>query len=226
MSGTAVLFDLDGTLIATKALYLEAYRVAVEPYVREDLSREDIMALRPTSELAFLRAVVAEADLDACVEDFYGAYQRLHPDMFEGVYPGIPGLLDRIRSSGLPLGLVTGKSRRAWDITRAAITLGEFDMLVFDDDVRAPKPDPHGLHLAVERMGADPASSFYVGDTMTDIRAAQAAGVRPVTALWAREQDERADFAERARQAGAVVIDHPADLVAILRLDVRTPRRA
>ncbi len=219
MDGAAALFDLDGTLIATRALYLEAYRVAVEPYVRKDLTREDIMALRPTSELSFLRAVVSDRDFQACVEDFYGAYGRLHADLFEGVYPGIPELLGRIRAARMPLGLVTGKSRRAWEITRAAVSVGPFDTLVFDDDVRAPKPDPHGLRLAVETLGAEPGRSFYIGDTMTDARAALAAGVRPITALWARAEGERPAFAAAAREAGSTVVTSPGDLLPILGLN-------
>lgn len=229
MQRSAVLFDLDGTLVATRALYFEAYRVAVEPYVRRDLSPEDIMALHPTSEVAFLRAVVAESDFDTCLERFYEAYGRLHATMFEGVFAGVPALLDRIRAARLPLGLVTGKSRRAWEITNAAARLGSFDVLVLDDDVRAPKPDPDGIQLAIRGTGAEPGRSFYVGDTMTDVRAALAAGVRPVIALWGRPDDERAAFAARVREAGATIAESPDDVAPIIglapgRADQGTPR--
>jgi pyrophosphatase PpaX len=216
----AVLFDLDGTLIATKALYLEAYRRAVEPYVREGLTHDDILALKPTSELAFIRAVVAEADFEACMEGFYRAYHELHAGMFEGVYPGIPELLDAVRDAGIATGIVTGKSRRSWEVTRAVVALGPFDVLVFDDDVRAPKPDPHGLQLALERLEVDAADAVYVGDTMTDLRAAQAAGLRPITTLWARAARDRATLADSARLEGAhAVVERPADLRRVLGLD-------
>jgi pyrophosphatase PpaX len=216
----AVLFDLDGTLIATKALYLEAYRRAVEPYVRAELTHDDILALKPTSELAFIRAVVTAADFDACREDFYRAYHELHAGMFEGVYPGIPELLDAVRSAGIPTGIVTGKSRRSWDVTSAIVSLGPFDVLVFDDDVRAPKPDPHGLQLALERLDVEPADAVYVGDTMTDLRAAKAGGLRPITTLWARAEADRAELATSARQEGAhAVVERPADLRGVLGLD-------
>ena len=214
----AVIFDLDGTLIDTKALYLEAYRVAVEPYVRDDLTHEDIMALRPTSERAFIRAVVAEADYESCVEDFYRAYESLHEERFGGVYPEIPGVLDAIRRAGRRLGLVTGKSRRSWEITRTLTEdLGRFDVLVFDDDVRAPKPDPHGLELALESLGVRPADAAYVGDTRSDMEAARVAGLRPLAALWARDPDDRADHIERVREEGATVLHRPAELLDALQ---------
>jgi pyrophosphatase PpaX len=216
----AVLFDLDGTLIDTKALYLEAYRVAVEPYVREDVTHEDIMALRPTSELAFIRAIVAEADLEACLEDFYAAYRSLHDRRFQGVFPGIPAVLAAIRERRMPLGLVTGKSRRSWEITRdAAVELGPFDTLVFDDDVRAPKPDPHGLELALRGLGVEPSAAVYVGDTRSDMEAARAAGLRPMAALWARDPADRAEHIRRVREEGATVLHRPAELLDALDLD-------
>jgi pyrophosphatase PpaX len=215
----AVLFDLDGTLIATKALYLEAYRTAVEPYLRRGLTDQDILALRPTSEMAFIRAVVAESDFDTCMEDFYRAYQELHPGRFEGVYPGIPEILDGLRDAGIPLGIVTGKSRRSWAVTSEIISLGPFDVLVFDDDVRAPKPDPHGLELALELLDVGAERTLYVGDTMSDLRAARAAGLQPVTTLWARGKDDRRELADEAWQEGALaVVERPADLRRLLGL--------
>jgi pyrophosphatase PpaX len=213
----AVLFDLDGTLIATKALYLEAYRTAVEPYVRRELTRDDILALRPTSELAFIRAVVAESEVDACLEDFYQAYETLHDTMFEGVYPGIVDLLDSLRAAGTPMGIITGKSRRSWDVTRQIISLGPFDVLVFDDDVPAPKPDPRGLELALEFLDVAPERAVYVGDTMSDLRAAKAAGLHPITVLWARSEDDRSELADQAREEGALaVVARPEELRHLL----------
>jgi pyrophosphatase PpaX len=215
----AVLFDVDGTLVGTKSLYLEAYRCAVEPYVRKGLTHRDIMALKPTSELAFIRAVVSESDFSACLDDFYRAYRELHEGMFEGVFPGVVELLDAVRSAGLPLGIVTGKSRRSWDVTSAVAALGLFDVLVFDDDVRAPKPDPHGLELALTRLGVTPERAVYVGDTMTDLRAARSAGLRGITVVWSRPEKERPELRRMALEEGAeVVVDRPAELRGALGL--------
>lgn len=215
---SAVLLDLDGTLIGTKKLYLEAYRMAVRRYIRDEMTDGDIMALRPTSELAFLRAVVAEDQLEACLRDFYTAYDELHPELFEGIYDGVPELLESIRGAGLLTGIVTGKSRRSWEITSAVCALGPFDVLVFDDDVRAPKPDPHGLEQALAHLEVPASRAVYVGDTVTDMRAAAAAGLRPIAALWARSPEDRAEYAERVRTEGAEVAERPAEVRRLLGL--------
>jgi HAD superfamily hydrolase (TIGR01549 family) len=222
----AVLFDLDGTLISTKSLYLEAYRCAVEPYVREGLTRQQIMALKPTSELAFIRAVVAAPDVDACVEDFHRAYRDLHEGMFEGVFPGVMELLESLRSANVALGVVSGKSRRSWEVTSGIVTLGLFDVLVFDDDVRAPKPDPHGLELALSSLGVTAGRAIYVGDTVTDVRAARGAGVPAVTVTWARPETERSALRRQALDAGAAaVVERPAELGGLLGLSMRPRTR-
>jgi HAD superfamily hydrolase (TIGR01549 family) len=215
----AVLFDLDGTLIDSKALYIAAYQEAVQPYVRDDMTEEEILALRPTSEIEFMRAVVAEENFERALAGFYRSYAELHADRFDGVFPGVHEMLQAIGEAGLPLGLVTGKSRRSWEITRAAIdALEPFDVLVFDDDVRAPKPDPHGLEIAVRALGVEPAAAVYVGDTLSDMEAAHAAGLRPVAALWSFDQDRRRRHLERIQPIGATPVDRPGDLVGLLGL--------
>ena len=213
----AFLFDLDGTLIDTKALYLECYRRAVEPRIARRPSDDELMALRPRSELRFLASVVPESEIEACRADFYAHYDALHESHFGGVYHGVPELLERIRSAGHPLGIVTGKSRRSWDITAAIADLGPFDVLVFDDDVDAAKPDPHGIRLALERLDTPPERAVYVGDTLSDVLAARAAGVLPVAATWGRRSDP-AGFAGRARAEGAAIAQAPPDVMKALRL--------
>jgi phosphoglycolate phosphatase-like HAD superfamily hydrolase len=210
-TNAAVLFDLDGTLIDTKRLYLECYRRAVEPRLARRPTDEELMALRPRSELRFLGALVPPSELDACLTDFWTHYDALHATHFGGVYPGVPELLARLRESRHPLGIVTGKSRRSWDITAPIAALGPFDVVVLDDDVRAAKPDPHGIRIALERLGTPPARAIYVGDTVSDVLAARAAGVLPVAATWGRRSDP-GGFAERARAEGARVVHRPDEV--------------
>jgi pyrophosphatase PpaX len=212
----AVLFDLDGTLIDTMKLYLECYRRALEPHLERALSDAELLALKPRSELRLLRGQAGHHFADAAVEQFYRLYEELHDTHFDGIYDGVPALLDGLRGGGHPIGIVTGKSRRSWEITVARAELGPFDVLVFDDDVRAPKPDPHGIRIALDELGADATRSLYVGDTVGDVDAALAAGVRPVAALWARSAERRARFRAEAEAAGAVIAASPQEVLKLV----------
>ncbi|HUH12061.1 MAG TPA: HAD-IA family hydrolase [Longimicrobiales bacterium] len=220
----AILFDLDGTLIDTRALYMECYRIAVEPYLGRGMSREEIQRMKPRSEIAFLRAVAGEAALEACMADFYVHYERLYASHFGGVYDGVQAVLGELRERGYPLGIVTGKSRRSWAATLAREELGDFDVLVFEDDVRDPKPHPEGIHAAAEALGLGAHATLYVGDTMGDVQAAVEAGAAMAAVAWSRPRAEAASFAERSRAAGAVaVLDDIRELLELVGEPVGLP---
>lgn len=220
LDADVVLFDLDGTLVDTMRLYMECYRDAAEPYIRKDLRDEDIRAYKPRSEIRFLKFLVRPEDYKACLADFYRVYEERHGEFFDGVYDGIPELLDAIRSAGRVTGIVTGKSRRSWEITRASAGLGDFDVIIVDDDVVRSKPDPEGLVRALRELDADPGRTIYVGDTVGDMQAAAAAGVRGVAALWAnrRKPARQRGYAARAREEGATVVATPGSLARRLGL--------
>jgi HAD superfamily hydrolase (TIGR01549 family) len=54
---------------------------------------------------------------------------------------------------------------------------GQFDMVVTASDVRYPKPHPEQLNVIVKHFGIDPQQMIYIGDSLLDAQAAQAAAV-------------------------------------------------
>lgn len=215
---TGILFDLDGTLIATKRLYLECYRRTLNPVFGRSLTDEELITLHdgPTSELGMLRRHIPPAQLNAGLEHFYREYDALHESHFEGIYDGVTGLLYALRAAGHPLGIITGKSRRAWQISSARVELGPFASYVFDDDVAAPKPDPEGILRALDVLQMKPAQACYVGDSRGDLLAAVAAGVTPVAALWSKTPADRLRFAGFATSVNAFSAATPSHLRSIL----------
>ncbi len=213
-----VLFDVDGTLIDTWDLYIETFLRALEAHVGRRLTLEELAAMHPTSELRVLRQVLeSDEELPEAHDHFLGHMRSLHPELFAGVYDGVPEMLAALRANGLILGLVTGKSRGAWAVTAPVVALGEFAVAIMDDDVEHPKPAPEGILAALARLDADPAATLYVGDSMNDMRAAQAAHVRFAAALWAKSDEERPRFVEKVEAAGAwALLPQPASLVELL----------
>jgi HAD superfamily hydrolase (TIGR01509 family) len=113
-------------------------------------------------------------------------YRELYPAMAEGIYEGVPEMLAALRSAGLRLGIVTGKGREAWEVTRTLSDVGALDVVVTDDDVHAAKPDPGGLLAAADALGIAAEQAVYVGDSTVDMRAGRNAGMRIGAALWAK----------------------------------------
>ncbi len=211
-----ILFDLDGTLIATRRLYVESFADALEPVLGERLSEEQIMARKPRAERRFLRELAGDQHVRATLERFYASYETRHEASFEGIYPGVRPLLQALRQRQVPIGLVTGKSRRSWRITGPRIGLGDFAVTVFDEDVPAPKPDPTGLQLALDALRMDPDRVVYVGDSVTDLEAARALGMPSGAVLWSKKAHERQPFSHEGRELGARVLDHPSRVLRLL----------
>jgi pyrophosphatase PpaX len=209
----AVLWDVDGTLVSTKDLYLECYRRALEPYVGKRLSDEELLGARPHSELQVLKSRSGEA-YEACMAAFARHYAELHATHFGGIYAGVTDVLHELRARGIRTGIVTGKSRSSWEITLAQIELGEFDVVVVDDDVANPKPDPEGLLAALRALDVKPEDALYVGDSPDDMAAAHAAGMHPAAALWSKNAVWRDRFLDRiASLTNVILLDEPGDLL-------------
>jgi pyrophosphatase PpaX len=213
-----LLFDLDGTLVATRRLYLESFADALEPVLGRRPDPDEMIALRPRSERRFLRELGGDEAHPEVMERFYRAYQTRHERDFEGVYRGVPEMLGRLRTLEFPMGLVTGKSRLSWQVTGPRVGLGDWAVEVFDEDVPASKPDPAGLVLALERLGRAPEEAVYLGDTFTDLEAAHRAGVRPAAVLWSKRPHERDPFRQRALELGGLVF-HAPDAVSAYFVD-------
>jgi len=180
----AILFDLDGTLIDTYRLYLESYRRALQPHLGYAPTDAEIAERRPSSERQFLVDWLGAEGGAACHAEVRRWYAELHPSLSEGAYEGVREMLAALRSTGMPLGIVTGKGREAWSVTEAATDLGAFAVIVTDDDVHAAKPDPAGLLAAAAALGIAPERCIYIGDTAGDMRAGRNAGMRIGAALW------------------------------------------
>ena len=180
-----VLFDLDGTLIDSVRLILDSYHHTLAAH-----------GFPPRTDEEWLRGVgtpltvqLAEwADdrgtLEALIAT-YREYNLAHHDRMVTVYPGVAAAVAAIRAAGRRTGLVTSKNRHGAlrGLTLAGLeTL--MDVLVCADEVTNPKPHPEPVEKAVALLGADPATTVYVGDSIHDMVSGRAAGVRTAAALW------------------------------------------
>jgi HAD superfamily hydrolase (TIGR01509 family) len=107
-------------------------------------------------------------------------YHAQH-NLWESVPREVPDALDRLRAAGHRLVVVSnanGTLRKHFarlDLAR------HFDVLIDSCDEGVEKPDPRFFHLALERVGANAATTIHVGDLFhVDVVGARAAGIEPV----------------------------------------------
>ena len=95
--------------------------------------------------------------------------------------PGLRALLAWLRASGLKTAIATSSERRFVDFYMAHASLGHaFGAIVTGDRVARSKPEPDIFLKAAEELGADPADCVVLEDSYNGIRAAHAAGMRPI----------------------------------------------
>lgn len=184
----AVLFDLDGTLLDTAADIALALRRAfadrglVSP--SDAAVRQMIGKGSPTLIARSLAACGVAPDpavSAALLEGFLHHYGRLEAlgDSTALAYPGVRETLPVLASAGLALAVVTNKYQRYAGALLDRLGLaGYFALVVGGDTCERRKPDPQPLLWACERLGVDTARAVMVGDSINDVQAARAAGLR------------------------------------------------
>ncbi len=215
----AILFDLDGTLVDTWRLYVHSYLVTFEELLGRKVSLEELRSWKPVTEIRILRSVLGEERFEEAYSCFLSYYTQFHGEIFEGVYYGILECLQTLKERNFKLGIVTGKSKRAYEITSKEISFQDWDFVVCDEDVKEPKPSPEGILLALEKLNTPPQNAIYVGDSIVDLYAANSAGVGFAGALWPKSTSEKQEFIREITSKGAsILLQEPKDL--IISLDI------
>jgi HAD superfamily hydrolase (TIGR01509 family) len=95
--------------------------------------------------------------------------------------------LDELRGLGYRLGVISNADGRIDPLLESVGLRQHFEVVIDSGLVGIDKPDPRIFHLALERMGVDPAEAVYVGDIYEiDVQGARAAGMRAILIdpLW------------------------------------------
>lgn len=178
-----VVFDLDGTVVDTVELIVESFRHATRTVLGEVLPDEVILAGVGQPLMAQMQRLSAEHAQQ--LYDVYREYNhRRHDELIRG-YDGVSEVLDGLRAAGRRLGIVTSKSADTTQMAFRAVGLREhFEVVVTASDTTEHKPSPVPLLLCLDRLGAPPAGSLYVGDSPVDIEAGRAAGMTTAAVAW------------------------------------------
>ena len=93
------------------------------------------------------------------------------------LYPGVKEGLEYLKAAGYPLGCVTNKAARFTEpLLRDLGVADYFGIIISGDTLPKKKPDPLPLLHAAEHFGVAPADSLMIGDSVSDVKAARAAG--------------------------------------------------
>ena len=201
----AIVFDLDGTLVDTVPARISAWRAtfADAGIPVRDARLEPMIGM---DGRALAREIAREAGRtldDAEAEEI----DRLAGERFDehnrspAPLPGARAALDRLTEAGVTWAIATSSRAEQVAASVAALALPQTPRIVDGSRVEHAKPAPDLLLLAVSELGVEAARTWYVGDSTWDMRAAVAAGMRPIGVLAGAAVDQRA-----LREAGAASV--------------------
>ncbi|HEY3753937.1 MAG TPA: HAD-IA family hydrolase [Pseudonocardiaceae bacterium] len=203
----AVIFDLDGVLVDTFDVMRQAFRTAYEEVVGGDDAPFDEYNRhlgRYFPDIMEIMGLPAEME-EPFVRESYRLADRA--TLFDGVAETVGSL----RGRGLGLAVATGKAGdRARSLLDQLGLLRQFDHVVGSDEVAHAKPAPDIVWRALDLLDVPADEAMMVGDAVTDLASARAAGVRAVAAVWAGNDE----MAMRRAHPDALV-HRPAELLPL-----------
>lgn len=203
-----ILFDLDGTLRHNRPSFVKAfYDYAVSLGVDDGIGKRRKAAQwthyywAQSSELAqdsrqfdiqdesfwiyyAQRSLLAFDCSVECAQSLAPEVQRYMRECHTSedyVPPEVPQTLDQLKNANLRLGLLSNRSQPCHDYLREIGLAGYFDLALVAGEVNSWKPDAEIFHQAMQRLGASPEKTIYIGDNYyADIVGAKNAALFPV----------------------------------------------
>jgi len=190
MSAPLAIFDIDGTLVDSRALISQTMAQAFEV---QGLAPPDYEATRKIVGLSLLEAVdrlaprdMNHADLLALVEAYKAAFiaSRHSGQDHEPLYEGGLDILKNLKSAGWKIGVATGKSRRGLNAIIKKYDFDQFFDVHYCADDGAGKPDPFMVEANLAALDIAPHHAVMIGDTSFDMIMGRAANVQCLGVSW------------------------------------------
>ncbi|MCF4121767.1 HAD family hydrolase [Antribacter sp. KLBMP9083] len=241
-----VLFDVDDTLVDTRAAFaraIAAVRAEYLPHLPAEREPELVSHWRTDPGGFYRRYTRGEMDhltqrrhRAALLHETYGgppitdavfpAWDRLFWTTFESswaAHPDARAAVDAVLATGVRVGVVTNAAVELQVRKLAATGLGDVPVLVGVDTLGYGKPAPEVFLEGARRLGTDPVRTAYVGDEPeVDARAARAAGL---VGVWLDRPDHRRgagyggpDAAEEAQDPHTLRDDGVAVIASLANL--------
>ncbi len=218
---TGFIFDLDGVLVDSNPLHVEAWRRALAAHGHHALPDRIFREIGKGGDKLVV-SLLGQRIEDQQGDELRAAHGREYAALVEArgllAFEGGPDLIAELGARGVATALATSSRSDDLALTESASGVSWrrlFDAVVTGDDVDETKPAPDLVGAAVRKLERDAADCAMLGDTPWDSQAARRAGVNPigVTSGGHREQALRAagaaaiyrDVADVGRHLGQVL---------------------
>lgn len=211
------VFDLDGTLVDTAPDLAGSLNHCLRLAGLAETSVERIRPLAGKGARAMLieayRWAGVEPSPEVLTQQFecFLAYYADHIAVSSRPYPGAVEALGRLDKAGFRLVICTNKTERLARLLLKELQLdGRFVAICGADTFAGRKPDPVHLLGSITAAGGYPIDSVMIGDSDTDLEAAERIGIPSVLVAFGYDGDDQ------ARSKATRVIEHFDELTPAL----------
>ena len=214
-----ILIDVDGTLVDSVpdlAYCVDEMMKQLDMPVRGEAAVRDWVGngVERLTRRALINQLDGEPD-DALFEKAYPIFLELYAENTSKrsmLYPGVREGLDYMRSAGYKIGCVTNKAEQFTLPLLGDLGIqDEFEIIICGDTLAEKKPHPLPLLHAAEFFKVDPENALMLGDSVSDVKAARAAGFQIICMSYG--YNHGVDIRDSNPDA---VIDSMAELQGIL----------
>ena len=194
MNKTAMIFDMDGTLLDTERIYQKYWRIAAEE-LGYKLTDEQFLSLRSLGhQFSPGRFKEMTGDEEAFVKIRTRRKEIMEPYMKSieiPLKPYVKEALEKLRKAGIKLAIATATNEELTAEYLGRAGLREyFDEIICAVMVKTGKPAPDIYLYACERLGIEPGDAFAVEDAPNGVISASTAGCRTIMIPDLTEPDE------------------------------------
>lgn len=207
-----ILFDLDGTLIETTEIILDAFVETFDKFFPDvKLSKDELTnLLGQTLFKTFEFYTDSKEKVDEVVK-YYREISNLKIEQGLKAYPYALETLIYLKKKKATVGVVTSKMRKiATYHLEITGLLPYIDGIIGYEDVIEHKPCPEPIEKALKLFGANKSTTIYVGDHENDIIAAKKAGISTCAVTYSHR------LAEMLKEQPEYVIDELINLKDII----------
>ena len=210
---SAVLFDLDGTLINSGLSFLKIVNELKEEESQDPVSFQIVREFSSRGASLVLKNAFPDASdekIDELKLKFLKRYTQIMTSDIH-VYEGVEELLNFLTEKNISWGIVTNKSAKyTLPIIEKLKWHNQTNAIICPENVHQTKPDPEGILRALNLLDASVETSVYVGDHERDIQSAKNANVKSVACTYGYYQSDPlswgADF----------IVDSPIEIKKLL----------
>lgn len=211
-----VIFDVDGTLLDSEKDITDAMNKMLAhrgyPLITSEEMRTFLGESTEGVTRLSLKKDVGEEEFKKCVDEYVSNYMGGGSPKTKP-YAGIAEAISEIKARGYKVAVLSNKPQVEIDRIkdRLIVPLGIEEIVGASSQIPL-KPDPYGAKCVMEKHGAKPENTFFVGDGETDVMTALNGGMKCVAVLWGnRDREFLSKF------GATVFAEKPADLLDIIK---------